>query len=193
MRRNLKDVKSARMLVAAELKWKCAIRRRDLCERGLDGESVPVNAIPLVKTCIEILATADARAKLEKKIKNEFQEIFEPIPHASQLPMTETAKIELKKAEHVIKMRSYSCAPKFNDAFRTLIQERLDSGFIRPSNSQFLSPSFVIPQNLTPKAKMRWVCDYRGLNDNVIPDNFPLPNIDEILRDCAKGKIWGKN
>lgn len=25
-----------------------------------------------------------------------------------------------------------------------------------------------------------------------MPDNYPLPNIDEILTDCTKGKIWAK-
>ena len=26
----------------------------------------------------------------------------------------------------------------------------------------------------------------------MVPDNYPLPKIDEILSDCAKGKIWAK-
>jgi hypothetical protein len=25
-----------------------------------------------------------------------------------------------------------------------------------------------------------------------VPDNYPLPRIDDILADCVKGKIWGK-
>jgi hypothetical protein len=36
------------------------------------------------------------------------------------------------------------------------------------------------------------VNDYRALNANTVPDNHPLPRIDEILRNCAKGKIFGK-
>ena len=34
------------------------------------------------------------------------------------------------------------------------------------------------------------MCDYRQLNANTVPDNFPLPRVDDILADCAKGKIW---
>ena len=34
--------------------------------------------------------------------------------------------------------------------------------------------------------------DYRALNDNTIPNRHPLPSINSILSDCAKGKIWGK-
>jgi hypothetical protein len=54
----------------------------------------------------------------------------------------------------------------------------------------FTSPSFVVPKkdkNVLP----RWVCDYRQLNANTVPDNYPLPRIDDILADCGKGKIWG--
>jgi hypothetical protein len=36
-----------------------------------------------------------------------------------------------------------------------------------------------------------WVNDYRQLNKNMITDSHPLLRIDDILNDCAKGKIWG--
>ena len=38
----------------------------------------------------------------------------------------------------------------------------------------------------------RWVNDYRALNANTVLDSHPLPRIDDILNDCAKGKIWSK-
>ena len=78
---------------------------------------------------------------------------------------------------------------QFHENFKILIQQRLDSGFIRPSSSSFESPSFIIPKvdkNVLP----RWVCDYRQLNANTVPDNFALPRVDDILADWAKGKIW---
>jgi len=37
-----------------------------------------------------------------------------------------------------------------------------------------------------------WVNDYRQLNANTVIDSFPLLRIDDILNDCAKGKIWAK-
>jgi hypothetical protein len=36
----------------------------------------------------------------------------------------------------------------------------------------------------------RWVNDYCVLNANTITDSHPLPHVDNILADCAKGKIW---
>jgi hypothetical protein len=36
----------------------------------------------------------------------------------------------------------------------------------------------------------RWVNDYRALNSNTVTDSHPLSRVDDILTDCAKGKIW---
>jgi hypothetical protein len=72
-----------------------------------------------------------------------------------------------------------------------LLNEHVAAGRLRPSSSSFVSPTFLIPKK-DPTALPRWVNDYRALNANTIPDNHPLPRVDEILRDCAKGKIFGK-
>ena len=36
----------------------------------------------------------------------------------------------------------------------------------------------------------RWVNNFRQLNKNTITDSHLLPRIDDILNNCAKGKIW---
>ena len=35
-----------------------------------------------------------------------------------------------------------------------------------------------------------WVNDYRQLNANTVVDSHPLPHIDDILNDCAKGSFF---
>ena len=64
-------------------------------------------------------------------------------------------------------------------------------GWIWRSNSPYLSPAFII---LKPDRTVlpRWVNDYQHINSNMVTDNYPLPQIDNILADCAKGRIWGK-
>ena len=52
-------------------------------------------------------------------------------------------------------------------------------------------PSFLILK-ADPTVLPRWVNDYRALNENTVPDHYPLPCIETILSDCAKGSIWGK-
>ena len=39
---------------------------------------------------------------------------------------------------------------------------------------------------------LHWVNDYCILNSNTILDAHLLPHVDDILADCAKGKIWSK-
>ncbi len=75
--------------------------------------------------------------------------------------------------------------------WHTLLQQHLDAGRICPSLSQFVSPAFIIPK-ADLQVLPRWVNDYRELSANAVPDNHPLPHVDDILADCAKGKLWAK-
>ena len=72
-----------------------------------------------------------------------------------------------------------------------LLQQHLNAGRLRPSSSPYSSSCFLILK-ADPTAAPRWVNDFRKLNTNIVPDAHPLPSIQEILSDCAKGKIWGK-
>ena len=173
----------------SELKVKCLLRLERLNRKGEFEYIKPLNITTAITAAIETLASKSKFTDLENKIKGEFADIFKPIPHIDQLPTTETARIRLKDEYKKISNRTYAIPWQFRESFAILIQKRLDSGFIRPSNSPYASPSFMIPK-ADPKALPRWVCDYRQLNANTVPDNFPLPCIDDILADCAKGKIW---
>ena len=63
-----------------------------------------------------------------------------------------------------IKTCSYGCPHKYRGAWQILIQQHLDAEQIRPSNSVHALPA----------------------------DSHPLPRVEDILADCAKGKIWSK-
>lgn len=91
----------------------------------------------------------------------------------------------------VILKRQYECPKKYRDVWRQLLNQHLSAGRLRPSASEYASPAFLIPKS-DPLAMPRWVNDYRALNDNTVPDRHPLPSINEILSDCARGKIFGK-
>jgi hypothetical protein len=65
------------------------------------------------------------------------------------------------------------------------------AGHICPSCSAYTSPSFIVPK-ANPSVLPCWVNDFHALNCITVPDNYPLPCIDDILADAAKGKIWGK-
>lgn len=179
----------SRKAMMVELKSKCAERLSKLTDANLFEIPKPMNIIAAMKNRIEVLASKDKLKEYEEQLKDEFKEIFEPIPHVSMLPTKDVARIHLKDAYKKIATRNYTCPRQYRDAFKTLIQQRLDAGFIRPSSSSYASPSFIIPK-ADRTVLPRWVCDYRQLNANTVPDNYCMPRVNDILADCARGKIW---
>jgi hypothetical protein len=161
----------------------------------VDDECEPVNGINLaaaVQSCIDKLALQDGLSARDSALKTEFADRFPTdIPHNETLPTDVLFRIHLKDANKIIQQRSYACPKKYRDAWKTLIDSHIASGRLRPSESEFSSPAFIIPK-ADPNVLPRWVNDFRLLNLNTVADNHPLPRIDEILKDCAKGKFFGK-
>jgi hypothetical protein len=144
-----------------------------------------------VKELAERQRIAEELSTCEKEARAKFAPVFEPIPHVDHLPTDTFARIKLKDASRSISSRSYSCPRKYRAAWQTLIDQHLEAGRIRPSSSSHASAAFIVPKS-DPSVLPRWVNDYRELNDNTVLDAHPLPRIDDILADCAKGKIWAK-
>ena len=151
----------------------------------------PFDKLKAVKTRICSIINTEILNRKEQKIMKEFHSVFEPIPHYDKLPTDVEAKIKLIDPSKPIKTRNYPCPRKYKEAWHTLIQQHLKNGIIRHSSSPFASPAFIIPK-ADPAVLPRWVNDYRQLNENTVTDSHPLPRIDDILNDCAKGKIWSK-
>jgi hypothetical protein len=150
------------------------------------------NLVGLITTCITQLATESRLSKLDLKMKCKFNDQFPTnIPHMQDLPTNVYHYIEVKPGVAISMAHVYSCPHKYCDGWKTLINQHYAVGRIRPSSSQYTSPSFIIPK--ADKAVLpRWVNDYHNLNHTTIPNNYPLPCIDNIPADCMKGKIWGK-
>jgi hypothetical protein len=128
----------------------------------------------------------------DAKLKSEFADLFlDHLPHVDSLPDDVRHWIIVTNAEKICNSRQYTCLHKWRDDWKKQIDEHLRTGCIRPSSSPFASPSFLVLK-ADPNSSPRWVIDYRKLNAFTIPDCFPLLCIDNILSDCAKGKIWAK-
>ena len=90
-----------------------------------------------------------------------------------------------------IQWRLYDCPKKFHEAWKTLLQQHIDAGHLCPSNSPHSSLAFIILK-ADPTALPQWVNNFCELNLNTVPDNHPLPKIEEISCDCTKGRIFAK-
>lgn len=113
------------------------------------------------------------------------------IPHASKLLTDVYHHIKVKVGAPISVGHAYSCPRKYHEDWKTLIEQHSKAGCICPLSSPYTLPSFIIPK-ADSSVLPRWVNDYQKLNKVTIPDNYPLPRIDDILVNCVKGKIWGK-
>ncbi|CAH2083624.1 unnamed protein product [Euphydryas editha] len=70
------------------------------------------------------------------------------------------------------------------------VQNMLKNDIIEPAASEWSSPVLLVPKKDDGKEKKwRLVIDFRKLNDRIIDDKFPLPNISDIL-DALSGSMY---
>jgi hypothetical protein len=184
-----KELQEDRKLMVAELKMVCNDHLR---HTQYKFEQVkPVNVVAAIRDRIESLAAQKELERLGVQIKTEFKDVFSEIPHIDELPSDVFCRIKLKDASKTVQTQTYSTPRKYRESWAVLIQQHLDAGRIRPSNSEHAFPAFLVPKSDTA-ALPRWVNNYQILNGNTVLDAHPLPCVDDILADCAKGKIWSK-
>lgn len=71
------------------------------------------------------------------------------------------------------------------------IDEMVKEGIVEPSKSEWSSPVLLVPKksDTTGAKKWRLVIDYRKLNNCIVDDKYPLPDITEILESLS-GSIY---
>ncbi|KAF8868392.1 hypothetical protein CPB84DRAFT_1857860 [Gymnopilus junonius] len=93
----IKSTKSAKKHVLAEI---IEVGKKRMEDGKLTFEDIkPINAIGAICDAVEKLATIEQLQRHGDKVKKDFREIFEPIPHIDDLPMDYLAHIKLKDAE----------------------------------------------------------------------------------------------
>lgn len=72
------------------------------------------------------------------------------------------------------------------------IEEMLQQGIIRKSNSPYNAPLWLVPKKADNSGKKKWriVIDYRKLNENTVDDKFPIPNIESILGKLGRAQYF---
>ncbi|OJT04019.1 Transposon Tf2-7 polyprotein [Trametes pubescens] len=168
---------------------------RHACDNNPASSSPTTNIAPItaaVRECVERLVHADTLVKANTAMKLTFADLFpDDIPPLNQLPDDVHHRFLLKDPNMRIARRQYDCPKKYREVWKQLLEQHIAAGRIKASDSPYASPAFLIPKS-DPTAAPRWVNDYRALNDNTVPDAFPLPLISDILADCAHGRIFAK-
>ena len=95
--------------VQAKLKCRCAKRLQVLEQNDYFDKIPSFNPVASILKTIELLASKEHLQKLNSELKDEFKQIFEPIPHIDDLPPHEPARIHLRDAYKKIASQSYPC------------------------------------------------------------------------------------
>ncbi|GAA0163954.1 hypothetical protein LIER_19701 [Lithospermum erythrorhizon] len=85
------------------------------------------------------------------------------------------------------KLRPYRHSHNKKQEIEKIIAELLESGFIQPSQSAFVSPVILVKKK---DGSWRFCMDYRYLNDLTIKHDFPIPIVDDSLDELHAFKIY---
>jgi hypothetical protein len=98
--------------------------------------------------------------------------------------------IDLKPgAPDAIECKIYPMTRVKDEALDLFIDEQLEKGYIRPSKSQYASSFFFIKKK---DGKLQPVQDYRKINAWTVRNQYPLPQIRDLIRDLGGAIIFTK-
>ena len=188
-----------------ELKMEFSFKGRRMVLRGtrksvmewLNGKAFQKTALQSAHLfAIQLLATESgatkdqiqtSEAKLSALLK-EFTDIFEESktlpPHRSH-----DHKIILKEGTSPVNVRPYRYPALQKDVIEKTVQEMLEVGVVRPSQSPYSSSIVLVKKK---DGTWRLCVDYRQLNKHIVVDKFPIPVIEELLDELFGAAYFSK-
>ena len=82
--------------------------------------------------------------------------------------------------------QTYRLSPSEIKTLKTQLDEMLQKGFVRPSNSEYGAPVLFAPK---PDGTLRLCLDYRDLNSITLKDRYPLPRDSDLFDQLADAKV----
>uniref|UniRef100_A0A1I8B3U1 RNA-directed DNA polymerase n=1 Tax=Meloidogyne hapla TaxID=6305 RepID=A0A1I8B3U1_MELHA len=121
-----------------------------------------------------------------KELIIDFEEIF--ALDDKELTQTNLIEHQIETANaQPVKTRCRPIPYAYREKVALMIQDYLERGIIRGSNSPWASPIVIVPKK---DGSLRFCVDFRGVNSVTIKDSYPLPNIDNILLTLGGKKFF---
>lgn len=119
--------------------------------------------------------TEDQRGRFQELLES-FNDVFADNPRKPNLTHLGTHSIETVGPP--VKQRSFRMSPSLADEVDKQVAEMLENGVCRPSKSPWSSKVILARKK---DGSMRFIVDYRGLNDVTKKDAYPMPQIPDII------------
>lgn len=121
--------------------------------------------------------------------------VYRDLFYSENIPLTFThaVKHELRLTDDTpIFVRSYRQPPQQRNEIKNQVDNLLKQGIIRESVSPWSCPVHIVPKKPDASGKVKWrlVIDYRRLNDRIVEDKYPLPNIHDILDRLGRAQYF---
>jgi len=115
-------------------------------------------------------------------VLDEFADCFTDTPgHCTLIPH----EIRVSDGFQPKASRAYRVPELLKEEIERQVADLLKLGFIRPSRSPMSSGVVCV---VKPDKSIRLAGDYRYLNSHTIGDNFPMPNLTEVMHRVGKAR-----
>jgi len=118
-------------------------------------------------------------------VVREFPEDLPGLPPVREIEVS----IETIPGVSPIAQSPYRMAPMELAELKVQLQELLDKGFIRPSNSPWGAPVLFVKKK---DGTLRLCIDYRQLNKVTVKNRYPLPRIDDLFDQLKGARVFSK-
>ncbi|MCI15895.1 Ty3/gypsy retrotransposon protein, partial [Trifolium medium] len=142
---------------------------------------------PLVNQDVLQGLSDDIAPEIALLLRN-YQGVFHT-PTGLPPPRDQNHEIQLQEGTKPVKVRPYRYPHSQKEQIEKMVQEMLDQGIIKPSNSPFSSPIILVKKK---DGSWRFCTDYRALNSVTIKDSFPMPTVDELLDELHGAQFFSK-
>ncbi|XP_071912345.1 uncharacterized protein [Coffea arabica] len=154
------------------------IRARKLLSKGAQGYLAFLINTPRDKVKLE-----------DVLVVNEFPDVFPDELKSMPLERKIEFKIDLVPETAPIAKIPYRMAHAEFKELKLQLQDLLERGFIRESESPWGAPVLFVKKN---DGSLRLCIDYHGLNDVTVKNKYPLPHIDELFDQLQGAVIFSK-
>jgi hypothetical protein len=98
-------------------------------------------------------------------------------------------RIELTPDFKPKRLPEYRIPTRLREEVDRQISEMLQMGIIRPSTSPMASPVVCVLKGPQGRDGVRLANDYRYINKYTVPDQFPVPNMDDLIHEIGHSKF----